>query len=201
MRILLSIILPVLFASQGFPQIAPSGKQSTYTFYSGLLAGGCVKNPVSVIAGIRRPLQEHFFLGYDVHVWGTRYEDYDDEVYSKGKFFSMTPSVKLSYYTGKEGKGLQAGLGLGYMFGRDHGTEQHYITDPVTKIRTMQDGPAAQNWDFNSIAPSITLGIGFHVFHRAASVNTVYYFANTSEGFVAAAGGAGFTMSFKKASH
>jgi hypothetical protein len=53
-------------------------------------------------------------------------------------------------------------------------------------------------WDFSSIAPSFSLGIGFRVFKLPASFNSIYYFANSTEGWMPAAGGVGFKLGFRK---
>jgi len=55
------------------------------TPYVEVLAGGCVYNPFSFIAGVQRPLTNHLSISYDVHYWNTGYEDQYEGVLSKGK--------------------------------------------------------------------------------------------------------------------
>lgn len=172
--------------------------QKVFTPYVAVYAGGCVDNPFQFVIGIQKPLQQHLTIGYDVHYWKTGYECYCDDMYSKGNFRSITPSVKIIYNTGKqEGKGVMAGLGLGYMFAKDRGTEQSYVYDESVKTYTYGTATAAK-WDFNSIAPSFTVGVGFRVLKLPVSFNTIYYFAKTTEGWMATAGGAGFKVGFRK---
>src|SRR6476619_1397634 len=121
----LSIFVSIpVFSQQDKPVTKP------LTPYVQVLAGGCVYNPFSFIAGVQRPLKNHLSISYDVHYWHTGYTDQYDGVLSKGKWTSVTPSVKITYSTGKkEGSGFVAGVGLGYMFAKDRGTEQSYTED------------------------------------------------------------------------
>ena len=177
-----------------------SSETKPLTPYISVLAGGCVANPFSFIAGVQKPIQQHINISYDIHYWNTKYECFCDDIYSKGHFVSVTPSVKITYNTGKKGgNGLVAGIGLGYMFAKDRGTEQTYMSDPVTSIKTVSNEIVPGKWDFNSIAPSFSLGVGFRVLKLPVVFNSVYYFAKTTtEGWVAAAGGVGFKIGFKK---
>jgi hypothetical protein len=164
-----------------------------YTLYVGALAGGCgISNPVQFLGGIEKPLQEHLAIAYDVHYWNTAYECYCDDTYSAGKYRSVTPSVKIQYNTGKRaGRGLMLGVGLGYMFTKDRGKEQSYRLDNETglyaRLGELRDG----RWDFYSIAPSFSVGVGFRLFRVPVTVQSSYYFAKTTEGWMAAAGGMG----------
>jgi hypothetical protein len=169
------------------------------TPYIGVIAGGCVDNPFSFLAGVQKPVMKQLTLSYDLHYWNTGYECYCDDMYSKGKFTSFTPSVKISYNTGKkESRGFILGAGLGYMFARDRGTEQPYTYDVATNTNVVTKEISKGNWDFNSIAPSVTLGVGFRLFKMPVAYKCVYYFANTTDGWMAAAGGVGFTIGFRK---
>lgn len=172
--------------------------QKAFTPYVAVYAGGCVDNPFQFVAGMQKPLQQHLSIAYDVHYWKTGYECYCDDMYSKGDFRSVTPSVKIVYNTGKkEGRGLMVGIGLGYMFAKDRGTEQSYVYDESLKTYTYGNITPAK-WDFNSIAPSFSLGIGIRIFKLPVSFNSIYYFANSTEGWVPAAGGVGFKVGFRK---
>lgn len=178
--------------------IGQGNDQKSFTPYAAVYAGGCVDNPFQFVLGLQKPLQQHLTIGYDIHYWKTGYECYCDDMYSKGDFRSITPSVKIIYNTGKEeGRGLTAGIGLGYMFAKDRGTEQSYLYNEAAKTYTYGDAAAAK-WDFNSIAPSFTVGVGFRVFRLPVSFNSIYYFAKTTEGWMATAGGVGFKVGFKK---
>ncbi len=169
------------------------------TPYITVLAGGCVDNPFSFTAGVQKNIRERLTLSGDVYYWNTGYECYCDDLYSKGKFRSVTPSVKLTYNTGKkEGNGFIAGVGLGYMFAKDRGTEQSYTYNATTNVYELGKGITDGNWDFNSIAPSVTLGVGFRVLKVPVAFQSVYYFAKTSDGWMAAAGGAGFKIGLKR---
>src|SRR5688572_17629350 len=139
--------------------IAQEKEQKTFTPYVAVYAGGCVDNPFQFAAGIQKPLQKHLTIAYDIHYWKTGYECFCEDTYTKGDYRSITPSVKIIYNTGKrEGRGFMAGLGLGYMFAKDRGTEQTYLYDEIEKKYTYGNMTAA-NWDFNSIAPSFSLGV------------------------------------------
>lgn len=196
-KTILTIILGlVIFCSASSAQ---DKEQKPFTPYVAVYAGGCVDNPFQFVAGMQKPLQQHLTIAYDIHYWKTGYESYcDDDVYAKGNFRSITPSVKIIYNTGKkEGKGLMAGIGLGYMFAKDRGTEQSYLYNESVKAYTYGPATAAQ-WDFNSIAPSFTLGVGFRVLRLPMVFNSTYYFAKTTEGWMATAGGVGLKIGFRK---
>jgi hypothetical protein len=180
-------------------QEKPSTDKKPLTPYVGVFAGGCVDNPFSFIAGVQKPLQQHITLAADIHYWNTGYECYCDDKYSIGKFRSFTPSVKISYNTGKkEGRGLIAGIGLGYMFAKDRGTEQTYLYDQLTNSYSYGKNISAGKWDFNSIAPSFNLGVGFRLLKLPVSFNSMYYFAKSTDGWMAAAGGVGFKVGLRK---
>ena len=91
------------------------------TPYISVLAGGCVANPFSFIAGVQKTIQKHINISYDIHYWNTKYESYCDDIYSKGHFVSVTPSVKITYNTGKKGEnGLVAGIDDGALWNGKH---------------------------------------------------------------------------------
>lgn len=171
------------------------------TLYVGVFAGGCVDNPFSFLGGVQQDLRTHLTIAYDLHYWNTGYECYCDDKYSNGKFSSVTPSVKVLYNTGKQkGRGFVAGLGLGYMFAKDRGSEVPYTYDGVTNTYTYQTEKQNNNgkWDFNSLAPSFSIGAGFRAFKLPVTFQSIYYFAKTTDGWMAAAGGAGFTIGLRK---
>jgi hypothetical protein len=172
--------------------------KNSFVPFAGVLAGGCVDNPVAFMAGADKALNKHLTLTYDVHFWNTGYECYCADIYSVGKYTSFTPSVKLSFSTGRQaGRGLIAGVGLGYMFARDRGTEQTYTYDGVKGIAIKGDKVTPGNWDFNSLAPSVTFGLGVRILKLPVTFHSTYYFANTTEGWMPAAGGVGLKLGFR----
>lgn len=200
----INFIAPAIFmvlSSSVIAQETTSRPGTITSPYAGILFGGCgVSNPVSFLAGIQQTKHTHFSILYDIYYWNTSYHDYSDNVFSKGHFSSLAPSVKFVYSTGKKpGNGLFAGLGMGYMIARDRGTEQPYITDPNTSATILNNKDIVSGkWDFNSISPSMTFGIGFRLFHFPIALNNTYYFAKTTTGWDAVAGGIGLKMAFRK---
>jgi hypothetical protein len=199
MRKLFLLTLSTAFILSVAAQDKNMSDKKNLTPYVGVFAGGCVDNPFSFMAGVQKKIRERITLAADLHYWNTGYECYCDDVYSKGKFRSFTPSVKIIYNTGKkEGNGFIAGVGLGYMFAKDRGTEQPYTYDAATNLYETGKDISPGNWDFNSIAPSFTLGVGFRVLKIPVSFLSIYYFAKATDGWTAAAGGAGFKIGLKK---
>jgi hypothetical protein len=197
-RLLFSIPLFLIIYSSAISQEKKSDKDVIIP-YAGFMAGGCVINPFSFVAGVRQVKNSHFSILYDVHYWNTKYECYCDDTYSKGHFSSITPSVKLAFSTGrKEGKGVFAAIGLGYMFAKDRGTEQSYTPGTLTSEAIVGKDIVNGKWDFTSIAPSASVGINFRAFHHPFSISNTYYFAKTTSGWEAVTGGAGITFGFKK---
>jgi len=199
MRKLIFITLAVIISLDGFSQDNNADGKKPLTPYVTIIAGGCVDNPFQFVAGVQKTIRPHLSLAYDVHFWSTGYSCYCDDMYSVGKYTSVTPSVKLTYNTGKrEGMGLSAGVGLGYVFARDRGTEQSYTYDKATNIYQIGKDVTPGNWDFNSIAPSVTLGVGFRVLKVPVTFQSEYYFAKTTEGWMATAGGVGLKIGLKR---
>jgi hypothetical protein len=199
MRTTLLLAFIVLFAAFARAQEAKTAFSKTLTPYAGILMGGCVDMPVQFNAGLDRQLRPHLTLSYDLHFWNTTYECYCGDTYSNGRYTSITPSVKLSFYTGKKpGRGLIAGAGLGYMFARDRGTEQTYLSSEDGGMPVIGKNVMPGNWDFNSLAPSVSLGAGFGIFKFPVQIHTTYYFANTTQGWMAAAGGIGLKFGLKR---
>ncbi len=199
MKKLLLIIICIVSSLSLLAQDKGASVNKLLTPYVEVLAGGCVKNPFSFMAGVQKPLKNHLALSYDIHYWNTKYECYCDDVYSKGHFISVTPSVKVTYYTGKkEGNGLMAGIGLGYMFAKDRGTEQAYSYDLLTNKNILAKEMTNGKWDFNSIAPSFSLGVGFRLLKLPVAMQSVYYFAKTTDGWMATAGGMGIKVGLRR---
>ena len=199
MRTLLINCLLIFITIPLFSQHQDKPASRALTPFVGVLAGGCVYNPFSFIAGVQRPITNNFNISYDVHFWNTRYKDQYDGVLSKGKWTSVTPSVKITYSTGKkEGTGLVAGVGLGYMFARDRGTEQSYTEDKQSSNLLYDTEISNGKWDFNSIAPSFNIGVGLRVARFPVMLQTIYYFAKTTDGWMATAGGAGVKIGLKR---
>jgi hypothetical protein len=193
-----NLLLTVILIIAAFNATGQDNDKKVFTPYISVYAGGCVDNPFQFAIGIQKPLKPHWSVAYDVHYWKTGYECYCEDMYSKGDYRIITPSVKLSYNTGKkEGRGLMATLGLGYSFAKDRGTEQTYVYDE--SLKSYSDGMASPaKWDFTSIAPSFSLGVGFRLFKLPVSFSSGYYFGNTTEGWTVTAGGAGFKVGFRK---
>jgi hypothetical protein len=193
-------LLLIFFCMLGYCLHAQDAKTTKYTPYASIIAGGCVNMPLSFNAGIDRQIKPHFTLSYDLHFWNTKYESYCGDMYSKGRFTSITPSVKVSYYSSKKpGRGLIATLGLGYMFARDRGIEQPYKTNTENgSIELVNEEIRPGNWDFNSLAPNFGIGFGFRLFKLPIQLHQTYYFANTTEGWMPAAGGVGVKIGLKQ---
>ena len=199
MKIICMFLLLTCCSLPGFAQQEKIPVDKTIVPVVGSLAVGCVTNPFSFTAGIQQSLKQHLRISYDIHFWNTRYEDYLDNIYSKGHFIATTPSVKLLFNTGKRtGSGLVLGLGLGYMIAHDRGTEQAYAFDSTTNTRIIDKALRQANWDFNSIAPSVTFGYGFRLLRFPVTINNVYYFGKDTKGWAALAGGMGITFGLKR---
>ena len=199
-KLLTSILLFLIIYSSAISQENIPPKKDMVVPYVGFMAGGCgVSNPFSFVAGIRQVKNSHFSILYDVHYWNTKYECYCDDTYSRGRFSSITPSVKLALSTGKkEGKGVFAVVGLGYMIAKDRGTEQSYTPASPTSEAIVGKDIVKGEWDFTSIAPSMALGVNFRILHHSVSISNTYYFAKTTEGWGAVTGGIGITVGLKK---
>lgn len=154
-------------------------------------------NPISFSAGIRQPLSRKLSLVYDVNFWSTPYENYCCDIYSKGKYTAVTPSVRLLYYTGKKpNRGFFAGGGIGYMIAKDRGTEQSYEYNGSNIVLSKNATPT--NWDFNSIAPSVTFGYEFRIARLPVAINSTSYFAKTTCGWQAVSSGIGLNIGLRK---
>jgi hypothetical protein len=199
-KLLLGLWLLFTIHSSAISQKNTSDKKDLIIPYAGSMVGGCgISNPFSFVVGIEQVKNSHFSILYDVHYWNTKYECYCEDTYSTGRFSSITPSVKLAFSTGKKtGKGVFAAIGLGYMIAKDRGTEQSYSPGSLTSEAVIGKDIVKGKWDFTSIAPSVAFGVHFRAFHRPFSISNTYYFAKTTEGWGAAAGGAGIFIGLKK---
>jgi hypothetical protein len=198
----LAVLLLSSFAAISQQKKSSSKSKSVKTTipFAGFLYGGCgVSNPISVLGGIQRVKTKHFSIVYDIHYWNTKYDCHCGDTYSKGKFSSFTPSIKFMYNTGKKpGNGLFLGVGMGYMFAKDRGTEQTYTLNPVTNSFETGKNIITGKWDFNSIAPSATWGVGFRVAKFPVAINNTWYFAKTTYGWDLVTGGMGLKLGLKK---
>ena len=155
-------------------------------------------NPFAFIAGIEKPVAPHFAVSTDIHYWKTAYETYCCDVYSKGTYTSVIPSVKIRFDPGKQQKGFFIGVGLGYVFAKDRGTEQPYLYNSTTGTKTIGAEITNGKWDFQSISPSFNWGLAFKISRfPLAFVNTTY-FAKTSEGSGPVATGVSLRFGFRK---
>jgi hypothetical protein len=156
-------------------------------------------NPLSFTAGLQKSLTRKLTLSYDINYWNTSYENYCCNVYSKGKYIAVIPSVKLTWNAGKrKDRGFFAGVGLGYIFAKDRGTEQSYSTTPGTNEMVFTKSAVAGNWDFNSIAPSFSWGVGLKVFRLPVSFVNTNYFAKSTLGWGPVSTSAGIRIGFRK---
>jgi len=184
---LLLVLLPSLFAQTNNDKQKP-----LFVPYAGVTAGGCVSNPFQFTAGVQKMTKSHFNLATDVLYWNTNYEDYYEGVYSKGHFTSITPSVRVVFNSGRKmGTGFVASVGLGYMFAKDRGIEQPYITDEVNGGNILTGKAVNGKWDFNSIAPSASFGVNVRILRIPFTFGYNLYFAKSTRGWEPEAGGIG----------
>jgi hypothetical protein len=202
MRKKLLLYLPVclLASSLILAQKDSTKKKNRVIAYAGIIVGGCdISIPVTVLAGVEKQLRPHLNISYDIHYMNTDYECTCDDRYSKGHYSSVIPSVKFYFNSGnKRDRGVIVGVGLGYIFAKDRGIEEEYTTDPATQKMTLSGNALPGKWDFNSICPSITYGVGFRLFKLPVTFSNIFYFAKTTEGWNAVAGGVGFKLGFRK---
>lgn len=197
--------LPLIFfiAANVSAQVTKKQKNNAITPFieSSYQLGLCGEyNPVGFMAGIDKPLAKYLVISYDIQFWKTAYEVYCCDVYSKGDYMQIIPSVKIKFDPGKPNKGFFIGGGLGYVFARDRGTEQPYFSDTVTGIKTFSGEVKQGNWDFNSIAPSFILGVGFKIKGFPAAIVSTNYFGKTTWGWGPVSTGVGFRVGLNKVS-
>ena len=158
-------------------------------------------NPFAFMAGIEKPVAKHLSVSADIQLWKTDYENYCCDIYSKGTYTSVIPSVKIKLDPGKPNRGFFVGVGLGYLIVKDRGTEQPYSYNPATGIKTFEDKITAANWNYQSIAPSFSWGIVFKVKkYPLAIINTNYFSKTDWYGWGPAATGIGLRVGLKKVS-
>ena len=199
-KMFLSLAGCLLISSLILAQKDSTKKANRLIPYAGIIVGGCdISIPVTVLAGVEKQLRPHLNLSYDIHYMNTDYECTCDDRYSKGHYSSVIPSVKFYYNSGKKReRGIIIGAGLGYIFARDRGIEENYTIDPATQKIILSGNTVNGKWDFNSICPSITYGVGFRLFKLPVTYSNIFYFAKTTEGWDAVAGGVGLKIGFKK---
>lgn len=195
-NLFLTMALSLVVLSPLLSQNNKSAEEKTlYVPYVTVNFVPCFSMPFSFAAGVQRVNESHFSVAADVHYWNTNYECYCDDVYSKGHFSSITPSVRLVYNTGKKMEtGFVASLGLGYMFAKDRGEEQPYVKDNTMGTTILIGKAVPGNWDFKSIAPSISAGLDVKIFHLPFSFGYTIYMAKTTKGWEPAAGGLGIKV-------
>jgi hypothetical protein len=183
----------LVFLSQLLAQNKDSTQQKNlFVPYVAVDLVGCVSNPFSFTAGVQQVNASHFNVAIDVHYWSTNYECYCDDIYSKGHFSSITPSVRLVFNTGKKmEQGFVASIGLGYMFAKDRGTEQPYTRDDASSNNILTGKAVYGNWDFNSLAPSISAGLNVKLLHLPFTFGYILYMAKSTKGWEPEAGGIG----------
>lgn len=153
--------------------------------FTGILWVPGYNNPFSFLAGVQKPVYKHLTAVADIHYWKTNYENYSNGMYSKGRFTTITPSVKLIYNTGKHtGKGFYLGFGLGYMFVTDKNTGQPNYNSEINR--------------FGSLSFSVNFGFGFRIYRLPVSINNSYYIANDGYIWGTLAGGSGIIIGLKR---
>lgn len=153
-------------------------------------------NAFSFTGGIEKPVARHLTVSYDIHYWKTDYETYCCDVYSKGAYSLVIPSVKIRYDPGKRNKGFFVGAGLGYVFAKDRGTEQPYSFNYGTT--TIGKEITYGNWDYQSISPSFNWGIAFKLSRFPVALVNTNYFAKTPWGWGPVATGIGLRLGFRR---
>lgn len=187
---LFAVLLPSVLAQTNNEKQKP-----LFVPYAAVNLVSCFSNPFSFTAGIQKVTESRLNVAADVHYWSTNYECNCDDVYSKGHFRSITPSVRLVFNTGgKMENGFVASVGLGYMFAKDRGSEQTFITDNTTGEHHLSGKPVNGKWDFNSIAPSASVGLNLKIFRIPFSFGYLLYIAKSTKGWEPAAGGIGMKV-------
>jgi hypothetical protein len=192
-NLFLTIALCSALVSQLLAQNEDSTKRKDlYVPYVTVSLEACFSNPFSFTAGVQQVKESHFNVAIDVHYWSTNYECSCDDLYSKGHFSSITPSVRLVFNTGgKMEQGFVASLGLGYMFAKDRGIEQPYVRDNTTGNNILTGKAVYGKWDFNSLAPSISAGLNVKLLHLPFTFGYILYMAKSTKGWEPEAGGIG----------
>ena len=157
-------------------------------------------SPYTFMAGIEKPVAKHLSVSADVHLWKTDYENWCCDIYSKGTYTSVIPSVKIKFDPGKPNKGFFIGAGLGYVFANDRGTEQPYLYDAATGTKTVGGEITRGNWDFQSISPSFNWGVAFKISKFPVAIVNTNYFGKTTWGWGDIATGVGLRFGLRRVS-
>jgi hypothetical protein len=139
------------------------------------------KNLLAFVGGIEKPVSKHVIVGSDIQFFKSNYENWCDD-HRVGNYTRVIPSVRVVFDPGKIYKGVFVGAGLGYAFVNDHGTKQAYTTDKATGLMTYQGTPVNGSWYKNTIAPSISLGVGFKLHRIPVGISHTLYFGDTGDG-------------------
>lgn len=154
------------------------------------------KNPFSFILGMEKPVAKHLSVSTDIHFWKTDYETYCCDIYSKGTYRSVIPSIKFKFDPGKPNKGFFIGGGLGYIIAKDRGTEQPYVYNASTGTKTVSGEITHGKWDFQSFSPSFSWGVAFKIKYISMSLVNTNYFGNTTQSWTDVATGVGLRLGF-----
>lgn len=141
-----------------------------------------ITNPFAFIGGIEKQVSKHFTVSTDLLFWKTNYEYWCCDFYSKGEYQSVIPSIKLKFDPGKQYKGFFVIAGIGYSFTKDRGTEQSYVVDASSGVKSFQGSATQGNWDINGLAESISWGFSFKIAGHPVSVINSNYLANAVVG-------------------
>ena len=140
------------------------------------------KNPYAFMTGVEMPVAKHLSVSADIQIWKTDYENWCCDMYTVGSYTHILPSVKIKLDPGKQNKGFFIGVGLGYVFAKDKGTEQPYSYNAATGIKTIEGEITKGNWGFHTISPSFNWGIAFKICKFPVSVINTNYFGKTPWG-------------------
>ena len=155
------------------------------------------KNPYAFLAGVEKPIAKHLSVSADIQIWKTDYENWCCDIYTKGSYTHILPSVKIKLDPGKQNKGFFIGVGLGYVFAKDRGTEQPYLYDPATGTQKTGGEITNGNWGFQTISPSFNWGLTFKVCKFPVTLINTNYFGKTPWGGPLATG-VGLRFGFKR---
>ena len=139
------------------------------------------KNPLAFVGGIEKPVSRHVIVGSDIQFFKSNYENWCDD-HRVGNYTRVIPSVRIVFDPGKIYKGVFVGAGLGYAFVNDQGTKQAFTTDKATGLYTYQGTPVNGSWYKSTIAPSVSLGVGFKLHRIPVGISNTFYFGDTDDG-------------------
>jgi len=139
------------------------------------------KNPLAFVGGIEKPVSRHVIVGSDIQFFKSNYENWCDD-HRVGNYTRVIPSVRVVFDPGKIYRGVFVGAGLGYAFINDQGTKQAFTTDKATGLYTYQGTLVHGSWYKNTIAPSVSLGVGFKLHRIPVGISNTFYFGDTDDG-------------------